>query len=125
MKKRVPIIKRNIIDNSKKRDYCTCESCGEKDPLNPNHDYMVTKQVWDEAGFGKFNIVCVNCLEYWIGRTLTENDFKDIPLNASHIFLRSIFGPTGLKSLPMQERKFYSAKFFESWKSFWRSRPRV
>jgi hypothetical protein len=51
--------------------------------------YMVTDEVWTNAGMGPAKIIgldvrdllCIGCLEIRLQRKLTPADFKDVPLN--------------------------------------------
>ena len=45
--------------------------------------YMVYDKIWNFTGLGFYNnkMLCLNCLEKRIGRSLTKNDFPDCPAN--------------------------------------------
>lgn len=54
--------------------------------------YMVTNQVWEEAGgsteFG-WGMLCIGCLEKRLGRQLVSTDFLDVYLNGSRFSIKS------------------------------------
>ena len=43
--------------------------------------YMVTDEVWRQAQSDLSGMLCLNCLENRIGRSLTFEDFPDYPIN--------------------------------------------
>lgn len=46
-----------------------------------NEPYMLVQSVWEQAGFGKRDRVCVACVEEKLGRQLTLEDYNHSPLN--------------------------------------------
>ena len=63
------------------RRYFDCivcaETCGE--------EFMVHNRIWNEAGFARGR-VHLACLEEFLGRELTRDDFTDCPANAPIFF---------------------------------------
>lgn len=51
--------------------------------------YMVNADVWAQGGADK-GMLCVECLEERIGRTLTNEDFPNLPVNSpGEVFFQS------------------------------------
>jgi hypothetical protein len=58
--------------------YNRCKDCGRERP----EFYMVENRVWyGEAKARHNDILCLDCLERKIGRSLDISDFKEIPVN--------------------------------------------
>jgi hypothetical protein len=45
---------------------------------------MVRDAIWTEAKMQK-GYLCIGCLEQRLGRTLTADDFADLPVNEPHL----------------------------------------
>jgi hypothetical protein len=67
---------RYLIGRSKRR----CEDCG-RSPMRRGHDYMLDDAIWRQAGYGEWDIACVECLVARLGRPLRYSDFTDCPMN--------------------------------------------
>jgi|SRR6185369_3854360 len=59
------------------RERYACKRCGKI-----ADSYMVEDSVWkDEAKLAHRDNACLKCLEHILGRHLTMQDFKDVPIN--------------------------------------------
>ncbi len=56
-----------------------CIKCQQ--PFKGRHHYMVTNEVWTAARCAPDWLVHLWCLEEWLGRKITSEDFTDVPLN--------------------------------------------
>lgn len=76
----------------KKKSGFECKDCSVC-TLKAKEYYMVNKELWDNFGCGK-SMLCIECLESRMGRTLKASDFTDAPIN----------WPMTNKSLKLQNR---------------------
>jgi hypothetical protein len=62
------------------QEFCPCAGCGIATGFN--EFYMVKDRVWAQACGGRHTAyLCIGCLEKRLGKTLSRNDFKKVPLN--------------------------------------------
>jgi hypothetical protein len=61
-----------------------CLDCGV-DTVAINEFYMVTDDVWRAANPSLDGMLCIECLERRLGRTLGPNDFSDAPCNSTFV----------------------------------------
>jgi hypothetical protein len=65
----------------KKRSNRHCVDCGVC-TIKLQEYYMVRHELWAQAGMDRNGgMLCINCLEHRLGRTLIASDFLDVPLN--------------------------------------------
>lgn len=57
-------------------DYLACMDCRQADPMS----FWVEDDVWQAAGLNR-GIICIPCFETRVGRKLTIQDFKPVPMN--------------------------------------------
>jgi hypothetical protein len=69
----------------KSRYNYNCVDCIDTDRID--EFYMVTQQLWDEAG-AKGGMLCIGCLEKRLGRELNTHDFIEALINSTQ-FRRS------------------------------------
>lgn len=55
-----------------------CDGCG-CDVYDGSY-YMAKDHIWRKAGVGKYQL-CLDCLEYNLGRELKVSDFKELDMN--------------------------------------------
>lgn len=86
-----------LMSNSRRsKASCPCDDCGTPTFRldRPDEYYMVTQDVWAEAGMDPDHIpdddawtgpdhhyLCIGCLEARLGRQLTAEDFTSVPVN--------------------------------------------
>lgn len=57
-----------------------CKDCGLA-----FYGFMVEDKIWKQAGYGRFDMACLPCLEKRLGRSITMEDFKIVPLNFMNV----------------------------------------
>ena len=62
--------------------YSFCQVCGKH-----SQPYMVTDEIWRESGFSE-GFACARCLQVALGRSLTLEDFADLPVNEIILLLK-------------------------------------
>ena len=82
---------RDVAFRQRFADRWACVVCGVKPfdggGYDRGQDYMVTDDVWAEAGFKQTDNACVLCLEVRLGRQLVIADFKPVLSNSVAVLM--------------------------------------
>ena len=65
---------------------CPCKDCG-KDVRNPKDMYMLEDNLWKQLGLKPGDFLCIDCLEKRLGREITQDDLKVLPINYFNTWL--------------------------------------
>ena len=85
----------DMLSSEEKQRLFGCKDCGVNTKEIGEY-YAVHDPVWRQSGLGENDgKLCLGCLEKRIGRQLTPEDFKKVPINAS----RSVKSPRFLNRL--------------------------
>jgi hypothetical protein len=72
-----------LAERQSKNEAFNCKDCGIN-TLYSEEYYMVKDSIWKTYGVNR-GMLCIGCLETRLGRTLTANDFSDVPINQPFI----------------------------------------
>ncbi len=75
---------RVILEGAKQLKDVSCRDCSGSMKTGVTFvGYMVTDEVWREAGYRKADYACLDCLEKALARPLKLKDFPVVPVNNS------------------------------------------